>query len=56
MYETEILRRSVHDMEKAEGTPYNEHFGTDNKLYITSRGSKLWDMLKNDIVYKIRSP
>lgn len=50
MYETEILRRSVHDMEKAEGTPYNEHFGTDNKLYITSRGSKLWDMLKNDSV------
>lgn len=50
MYDTEILRRSVHDMEKAEGEPYNNQFGTKNKLYITSRGSKLWDMLKNDSV------
>lgn len=50
MYDTEILRRSVHDMEKAEGEFYNERFGTKNKLYITSRGSKLWDMLKNDSV------
>lgn len=50
MYNTEILRRSVHDMEKAEGVSYNKRFGTKNKLYITSRGSKLWDMLKNDSV------
>lgn len=50
MYDTEILRRSVHDVEKAEGDSYNERFGTENKLYITSRGSKLWDMLKDDSV------
>lgn len=50
MFDTEILRRSVHDMEKAEGEVYNERFGAENKLYITSRGSKLWDMLKADSV------
>lgn len=50
MFDTEILRRSMHDMEKAEGEVYNERFGAENKLYITSRGSKLWDMLKADSV------
>lgn len=50
MYHTGILRRSVLDAEKADGEQYNSCFGKKNKLYITSRGSKLWDMLKDDSV------
>ncbi|MBD5510755.1 MAG: hypothetical protein HDR08_05830 [Lachnospiraceae bacterium] len=50
LFQREVLRRSVYDTESVEGTPYNDFFGTDNKLYITSRGTALWDMFRNDSV------
>lgn len=50
LYRVGILRRSMHDAGYMEGVEYNEEFGSKNRLYITSRGSKLWDMLKGDSV------
>lgn len=49
MHSADILRRSIHDVEGIDGEPYNKEFkfGTKNKLYITIRGAKLWDMLKD---------
>lgn len=50
MYDAEILRRSIHDVEGVDGEQYSSEFkfGSRNKLYITIRGAKLWDMLKDD--------
>lgn len=68
LFETEILRRSVADVQKTAGTPYDrveaaldgdknegikkqqEPIGSENKLYITSRGTELWDMFRGDSV------
>ena len=50
LFQREILRRSVYDIETAAGAPYNDTLGTDNKLYITSKGTALWDMFRNDSV------
>lgn len=50
LFQREVLRRSVHDIEGVAGLPYNEFLGSENKLYITSRGTQLWDMLREDSV------
>ena len=50
LFRREILRRSVYDVERVDGDPYNEFLGSENKLYITSRGAQLWDMLRDDSV------
>ena len=52
LYQCEILRKSIADNNDAKESfyenKYNEKIGWDSKMYITSRGRKLWDMLKDD--------
>ncbi len=50
LFRREILRKSFYDVEEAAGVLYNQDWGTDNKLYITSRGKKMWDMFRDDSV------
>ncbi|MDE5698547.1 MAG: hypothetical protein K2I96_14245, partial [Lachnospiraceae bacterium] len=50
LFRREILRKSFYDVEAAAGVLYNKDWGTDNKLYITSRGKKMWDMFRDDSV------
>lgn len=50
LLQREVLRRSVHDVEGVAGLPYNQYLGSKNKLYITSRGTQLWDMFRDDSV------
>ena len=50
LFRREILRKSVHDVEGIAGEEYTADLGSKNKLYITSRGTKLWDMFKSDSV------
>ena len=50
LFQRGVLRKSVYDVEEAAGVPYNEYLGEESKLYITSRGTKLWDMFRDDSV------
>ena len=50
LFEREVLRRSVYDVESSAGKEYNSQLGSENQLYITSRGTQLWDMLRSDSV------
>lgn len=50
LFERDVLRRSVYDVESAAGEKYNKELGSENLLYITSRGTQLWDMLRSDSV------
>lgn len=52
LYQCEILRKSIADNNDAKDSfgenVYREKIGWESKMYITSRGRKLWDMLKDD--------
>ena len=52
LYQCEILRKSIADDMDAKNSfyenIYKERIGWESKMYITSRGRKLWDMLKDD--------
>lgn len=50
LFQRGVLRKSVHDVEEFSGVSYNKYLGTNSKLYITSRGTKLWDMFRDDSV------
>lgn len=54
LFKTEVLRKSVADIEGPSGEIYDSmcrvELGTKNKMYITSRGRRLFDMLKEDSV------
>ena len=54
LFKAEVLRKSVADVEGANGEIYNcvygKIIGTENKMYITSKGRMLFDMLKQDSV------
>ena len=50
LFKAEVLRKSVVDIEGPSGEVYDcmydVEIGTENKMYITSRGRRLFDMLK----------
>ena len=56
LFKAEVLRKSVIDIEGPSGEVYDcdcmygVEIGTENKMYITSRGRRLFDMLKEDSV------
>lgn len=54
LFKAEVLRKSVADIEGPSGERYDSIYGvelgTENKMYITSRGRRLFDMLKEDSV------
>ena len=54
LFKAEVLRKSVVDIEGPSGEVYDcmydVEIGTENKMYITSRGRRLFDMLKEDSV------
>ena len=54
LFKAEVLRKSVADIEGPSGELYEcmdgVSIGTENKMYITSKGRRLFDMLKEDSV------
>ena len=52
LYRCEILRKSIADDNNIQDSfgesKFKEKIGWESKVYITSRGRKLWDMLRDD--------